>query len=80
MLVADPFPQVKIIDFGLSRFADSMIPSRCIYGNAAWKAPEMFDPEQFGYQLKRRRLECDIYAFAIVCIEVICAPSAYRTI
>jgi hypothetical protein len=35
-----------------------------------WKAPEIFDPEDFGFHASERTRATDVYAFACVCLEV----------
>ncbi|KAJ7656694.1 kinase-like domain-containing protein [Mycena rosella] len=60
-----------LADFGLSVFSNatsSMHTSTragCIY----WMAPELIDPDRFGYKFARTPAT-DVYAFGCVCIEV----------
>lgn len=43
-----------------------------IHGGGAtrWQAPELIDPEEYGFTSSRSTYACDVYSFAFVCIEV----------
>ncbi|KAK7036386.1 kinase-like domain-containing protein [Favolaschia claudopus] len=44
-------------------------------GSVQWLAPELLNPQRFGFQYVQRTQATDIYAFACVCIELeTCAP------
>ncbi|KAJ7817849.1 kinase-like domain-containing protein [Mycena olivaceomarginata] len=60
-----------LADFGLSVFANattSMYTSTRA-GSLYWMAPELIDPDRFGYKFARTKAS-DIYAFGCVCLEL----------
>ncbi|KAJ7605510.1 hypothetical protein DFH06DRAFT_1487185 [Mycena polygramma] len=59
-----------LADFGLSNFSDataSTTSNRA--GSSYWMAPELLDPNRFGYEFARTPAS-DVYAFACVCLEL----------
>ncbi|KAF7326908.1 hypothetical protein MVEN_02584700 [Mycena venus] len=59
-----------LTDFGLSKFSDAtsaMTSNRG--GSLYWMAPELLDPDRFGYQFARTEAT-DVYAFGCVCFEL----------
>jgi serine/threonine protein kinase len=62
----------RIADFGLahcSQLATATHTSR-FRGSARWMAPELHDPAAFGLQMFQRTFATDVYAFALLCLEV----------
>lgn len=41
------------------------------HGSVRWMAPELHDPESFGFRRFLRTPASDIYAFGCVCLEVL---------
>ncbi|KAJ7145890.1 kinase-like domain-containing protein [Mycena epipterygia] len=60
-----------LTDFGLSVFsnATSSMRTSTRAGSLYWMAPELIDPDRFGFRFARTP-ESDVYAFGCVCIEV----------
>ncbi|KAJ7778429.1 kinase-like domain-containing protein [Mycena metata] len=60
-----------LADFGLSVFtnATTSIYTSTRAGSMYWMAPELIDPERFGYRYARTP-SSDVYAFACVCFEL----------
>ncbi|KAJ7712499.1 kinase-like domain-containing protein [Mycena metata] len=60
-----------LADFGLSVFSDataSMTTNRG--GSLYWMAPELIDPERFGFKKFARTPATDVYAYGCVCLEL----------
>ncbi|KAJ7778494.1 kinase-like domain-containing protein, partial [Mycena metata] len=60
-----------LADFGLSAFSDatsSMSTNRG--GSLYWMAPELIDPESFGFKKFARTPATDVYAYGCVCLEL----------
>ena len=59
-------------DFGLSVFAEGKSKNYASLRGGAdrWLAPELLDPERFGFHDDRPTYAGDIYSFACVCLEV----------
>ncbi|KAJ7778483.1 kinase-like domain-containing protein [Mycena metata] len=60
-----------LADFGLSAFSDatsSMTTNRG--GSLYWMAPELIDPESFGFKEFARTPATDVYAYGCVCLEL----------
>ena len=71
-------PQIKILDFGLSRFEDSTSYSNGEGGHVRWKSPELIRMTELILTairkkepppICRRTKASDIYAFAMTLIE-----------
>ncbi|KAJ7145894.1 kinase-like domain-containing protein [Mycena epipterygia] len=60
-----------LTDFGLSVFsnASSSMRTSTRAGSLYWMAPELIDPDRFGFKFARTPAS-DVYAFGCVCIEV----------
>ncbi|KAF8174652.1 kinase-like domain-containing protein, partial [Mycena galopus ATCC 62051] len=59
-----------LADFGLSTFADATATtSSTRTGSLYWMAPELLDPERFGFNFARTPAT-DVYAFGCVCFEL----------
>ncbi|KAJ6476179.1 kinase-like domain-containing protein, partial [Mycena sanguinolenta] len=58
-----------LADFGLSSFSDSNSSTSARGGSLYWMAPELLDPDRFGYNFTRTPAT-DVYAFGCVCLEV----------
>ncbi|KAF7373420.1 Kinase-like protein [Mycena sanguinolenta] len=58
-----------LADFGLSSFSDSSSSTSARGGSLYWMAPELFDPDRFGYKFTRTPAT-DVYAFGCVCLEL----------
>ncbi|KAJ7490144.1 kinase-like domain-containing protein [Mycena galericulata] len=60
-----------LTDFGLSRFTDTTTSRHTSNraGSICWMAPELINPERFGFQFSRTPAS-DIYAFGCVCLEL----------
>ncbi|KAF7373447.1 Zn(2)-C6 fungal-type domain-containing protein [Mycena sanguinolenta] len=54
-----------LADFGLSSFSDSNSSTSTRGGSLYWMAPELFDPDRFGYKFIRTPAT-DVYAFGCV--------------
>jgi len=68
--LVDDEQNVRIADFGLTRFVEETIVTTSHQGSARNMAPELFDPERFGLEKFRRTYASDVYAFACVCLEL----------
>ncbi|KAF9457390.1 kinase-like domain-containing protein [Collybia nuda] len=64
--------QACLADFGLAVVSDSTMGSQTSnsHGSVRWMAPELHDPESFGFSRFIRTFASDIYAFGCVCFEV----------
>ncbi|EJD00249.1 kinase-like protein [Fomitiporia mediterranea MF3/22] len=65
----------KLADFGLARIVDSQastVAATSFNGKGAvrWQAPELLDSGRFGSDYCRVSPRSDVYAFAVVCLEV----------
>ncbi|KAJ3482581.1 hypothetical protein NLI96_g6880 [Meripilus lineatus] len=71
-ILVDRSGKMKLADFGLAVIAEAgQSLSVTIRGGAfGWLAPELIDPESFGFVDARPTFASDIYSFACVCIEV----------
>ncbi|KDQ55759.1 hypothetical protein JAAARDRAFT_133505 [Jaapia argillacea MUCL 33604] len=72
-ILIDEMGQARLADFGLSIFADSTrgaFTTSSGAGSTRWMAPELIQPEQFGYDHARRSRPSDVYAFGHVCLEI----------
>ncbi|KAJ7781785.1 kinase-like domain-containing protein [Mycena maculata] len=60
-----------LADFGLSGFsnASSSMRTSTRAGSLRWMAPELIDPDRFGYKFARTPAS-DVYAFGCVCVEL----------
>jgi serine/threonine protein kinase len=71
-ILIDDQIRVRLMDFGLSVFADKTgaFDGTSEVGAQAWMAPELLDPDKMGLDSFQRTYASDIYAFACICIEV----------
>jgi len=78
--LVDENKNIRLADFGLARLAvslgDTMTSGNTT--NAQWAAPEILDPENFGFDSGRPTKESNIYSFACVCIEMYTCESPFR--
>ncbi|KAF7356488.1 Kinase-like protein [Mycena venus] len=59
-----------LADFGLSKFSDATSSKTTNRGGSLyWMAPELIDPDRFGYDFLRTPAT-DVYAFGCVCLEL----------
>ncbi|KAI0795890.1 kinase-like domain-containing protein [Abortiporus biennis] len=72
VLVTDDLHSVVLTDFGLSLVVGQFNNSLSARGGRQpFKAPELLNPIRFGLRESYRATEeCDIYSFALVCIEL----------
>ncbi|KDQ55758.1 hypothetical protein JAAARDRAFT_133559 [Jaapia argillacea MUCL 33604] len=72
-ILIDEMGQARLADFGLSIFADSTrgaFTTSSGAGSTRWMAPELMQPQQFGFDRARRSRPSDVYAFGHVCLEI----------
>lgn len=70
-ILIDEQEHARLIDFGLSNFADSSTESGCSrYGATKWMAPELLCPSQFGLSRVRHTPASDIYSYSCVLWQV----------
>jgi serine/threonine protein kinase len=71
--------QPRLADFGLAILVDSHaiggMTSLGQGGSCRWMAPELHDPERFGYSHFPRSFKSDVYSFAMLCLEASVAES-----
>ncbi|EAY20142.1 TKL family protein kinase [Trichomonas vaginalis G3] len=70
-VLIDANNRAKIIDFGLSRYANEQFMSESI-GTPHWMAPELLGSS------KQYDLKVDVYAYAIVCWEILMCEVPYE--
>ena len=72
-VLIDDDDTARVTDFGMALIAEATsYQYASVHGGGAtrWQAPELIDPEEFGFQSSRPTFASDIYAFACVCVEV----------
>jgi len=79
-LLVDEKENIRLADFGLARLAvhqaNTMTSGQPT--NGQWAAPELLDPEHFGFKSARPTRESDIYSFACVCIELYTSETPFQ--
>ncbi|KAF9457394.1 hypothetical protein BDZ94DRAFT_232746 [Collybia nuda] len=70
--------QACLADFGLTVVSETTLATQTSngHGSMRWMAPELHDPEFFGFNRFLRTPASDIYAFGCVCLEV--CPRNFR--
>lgn len=72
-ILIDEDDTVRLTDFGMALIADATAYNYAsIHGGGAtrWQAPELIDPEEFGFTTSRPTYASDVYSFACICTEV----------
>lgn len=71
-ILVDHNGRMKLTDFGLAAIAEAgqSLTLTTRGGAFGWMAPELIDPEFFGFENDRPTFESDVYSFACVCVEV----------
>jgi serine/threonine protein kinase len=65
---------IQLADFGLTGLGDTITTGAATatteHSTVRWAAPEIHNPEQFGFENFKRTRATDIYAFGGLCVEV----------
>ncbi|TCD66580.1 hypothetical protein EIP91_001137 [Steccherinum ochraceum] len=72
-ILVDACGDVKLTDFGMSVAADGTpynYGSTHGGGAVRWTAPELIEPEEFGFPNRRPTVQSDVYSFACICVEL----------
>ena len=72
-ILVDDDGHARLADFGMALIAEGTAYNYgSLHGGGAirWSAPELLDPEEFGFENSRPTFQSDIYAFACMCVEV----------
>jgi serine/threonine protein kinase len=62
--------EIQVTDFGLSAFQDAIRLDTQRRGSNQWMAPELIYSKELMDRRFKRSVAADVYAFAMVCIEV----------
>ena len=65
--------KARLADFGMALVSESNpYGFASIHGGGAtrWKAPELIDPEELGFENSRPTKQSDMFSFACTCVEV----------
>ena len=64
----------RLTDFGMSNLCKGVAYDyeslRGVGDSIRWAAPELIDPEAFGFENYRPTPQSDVYSFACICMEV----------
>ena len=72
-ILVDDNGRARLTDFGMALIAEGTAYNYgSLHGGGAIRcsAPELLDPEEFGFENSRPTFQSDIYAFGCICFEV----------
>ncbi|KAF9468989.1 kinase-like domain-containing protein [Collybia nuda] len=74
--------QACLADFGLTVVSEATLATHTSngHGSTRWMAPELHDPESFGFDRFLRTSASDIYALGCVCLEVYTGRAPFMNI
>ncbi|KAH8103138.1 kinase-like domain-containing protein [Cristinia sonorae] len=71
--LVDEDGSLRLTDFGMATIAEATpyaYASKHGGGAVRWTAPELIDPEEFGFTSARPTYASDVYSFALTCMEL----------